>query len=262
MVHALNPYGMTYLRRFNENNVDLNRNFHFSMGSWEGEPKGYALLNSFLNPQRPPKLDFFHLRLLMAQLGLGGDVIRQAVAEGQYRYPKGLFYGGDGLEAEAENYIAWLKGSSLLQAQKLIVLDIHTGLGGFGEESVFLRSDSVTKEHLNKQLAIQIVSDQEESRIMGYDHGGGSSGAYQHLFSGAELVCLTVEYGTYSGKRLLYALRAENQHYHYGDGRLNHWSKHKLLEAFCPKSAAWRKSIVNSGIHLIHKSLGYLSLSE
>src|ERR1043165_5896020 len=27
IVHVLNPYGMAWLRRFNENNVDLNRNF-------------------------------------------------------------------------------------------------------------------------------------------------------------------------------------------------------------------------------------------
>lgn len=27
MVHVLNPYGMAWLRRVNENNVDLNRNF-------------------------------------------------------------------------------------------------------------------------------------------------------------------------------------------------------------------------------------------
>ncbi len=25
--HILNPYGMAWIRRFNENNVDLNRNF-------------------------------------------------------------------------------------------------------------------------------------------------------------------------------------------------------------------------------------------
>ena len=30
MIHVLNPYGMANLRRFNDNNVDLNRNFKFS----------------------------------------------------------------------------------------------------------------------------------------------------------------------------------------------------------------------------------------
>ena len=30
MVHGLNPFGMKYLRRVNENNVDLNRNSLFT----------------------------------------------------------------------------------------------------------------------------------------------------------------------------------------------------------------------------------------
>src|ERR1051326_2712065 len=37
VVHILNPYGMAWLRRVNENNVDLNRNFR-SNGSYAGAP--------------------------------------------------------------------------------------------------------------------------------------------------------------------------------------------------------------------------------
>ena len=48
VIHALNPYGMANLRRFNGNNVDLNRNFYFSSDGWQGEPEGYAALDKFL----------------------------------------------------------------------------------------------------------------------------------------------------------------------------------------------------------------------
>jgi predicted deacylase len=41
IIHVLNPYGMASLRRFNENNVDLNRNFQ---GPYEGAPPGYEKL--------------------------------------------------------------------------------------------------------------------------------------------------------------------------------------------------------------------------
>ena len=34
VVHVLNPYGMAWLRRTNENNVDLNRNFLFGGERW------------------------------------------------------------------------------------------------------------------------------------------------------------------------------------------------------------------------------------
>ena len=36
LVHVLNPYGMAWLRRANENNVDLNRNFIVQGGRWAG----------------------------------------------------------------------------------------------------------------------------------------------------------------------------------------------------------------------------------
>jgi predicted deacylase len=254
MIHVLNPYGMANLRRFNGNNVDLNRNFHFSEDGWKGEPKGYAVLDPFLNPPKPPSLDLFHLKLLMAQIGLGERAIKQSIAAGQYRYPKGLFYGGDGLEPEAVDYIAWFKDTSLVNTDKLMVIDLHTGLGGFGEQSIFLRSESISREDLSTQLGIQIAPDKKESKVMGYDHGGGSSGVYRQLFTGEELICLTVEYGTYSGRRLLYALRAENQLYHYGNNLQDHWAKQKIKEAFSPKHNSWCNQVVSQGLALILKA--------
>src|SRR5262249_25123266 len=47
VVHVLNPYGMSWLRRTNESNVDLNRNF-LGDGKYAGAPAAYDTLNSFL----------------------------------------------------------------------------------------------------------------------------------------------------------------------------------------------------------------------
>ena len=60
-VHAVNPFGFRHLRRVNENNVDLNRNFLDSVG-WKNalsrDPNlaGYMTLSQFLNPSPPPTL--------------------------------------------------------------------------------------------------------------------------------------------------------------------------------------------------------------
>ena len=97
---------------------------------------------------------------------------------------------------------------------------------------------------------------------MGYRHGGGSSGVYRQLFRGGELTCLTVEYGTYKGLKMLHALRAENQHHHYGDKSLDHWSKQALKEVFCPKSKDWQRRVVTQGRELIERSVNYLSLPD
>src|SRR5690242_12435836 len=41
IVHILNPYGMSWLRRTNENNVDLNRNF-LDDANYTGAPPAYG----------------------------------------------------------------------------------------------------------------------------------------------------------------------------------------------------------------------------
>ena len=50
LVHSLNPYGMAWLRRFNENNVDLNRNFR-EPGDYRAQTIAYwETINALLNP--------------------------------------------------------------------------------------------------------------------------------------------------------------------------------------------------------------------
>src|SRR5205823_5190293 len=54
LLHALCPYGFDQLRRANEDNVDLNRNFLRPGEAFAGSPPGYAALDHLLNPAHPP----------------------------------------------------------------------------------------------------------------------------------------------------------------------------------------------------------------
>ena len=85
---------MAGLRRFNESNVDLNRDFIPSDVSYEGAPEGFKQLDSFLNPSTPPSWDFYYLRAGWLILRHGMSSLKQTIAGGQYENPKGLFFGG------------------------------------------------------------------------------------------------------------------------------------------------------------------------
>lgn len=258
LVHVLNPYGMAHLRRGNENNVDLNRNFFFGTDGWHGAPDGYATLNGFLNPPRPPShLDFFHLRLLLAETSLGTGAIRQAVAGGQYHFPKGIFYGGKTLEEGPKLYGEWL-ATHLNEVAELFVIDVHTGLGGYGHQSLFLRSD-IDAQGLTQSLGLPLATDDRQADVMGYEHEGGHGSIYRLLLPEARTICVTQEFGTYHGRRLLRALRAENQHHHYGDDRLDHWSKRKLKAMFCPEDERWQNQVTTQGGDLIHRAVHLLN---
>src|SRR4051812_33292522 len=79
IVHLLNPYGYAWLRRVNENNVDLNRNFGTPGTRVNAAAQDYAALDALLNPQSPPSSDFFLLRAAWLVLRQGMARLRQTV---------------------------------------------------------------------------------------------------------------------------------------------------------------------------------------
>src|SRR5207237_9702914 len=95
LLHAVNPYGYAHLRRFDETNVDPNRNFLLPGREYAGCPPVYAKLDPVLNPPRPPsRWESFTLTALPAILRYGYGTLKQAIAGGQHESPKRLVYGG------------------------------------------------------------------------------------------------------------------------------------------------------------------------
>ena len=107
LVHAVNPYGMAHFRRFNENNVDLNRNA-LTPSEWIGalsrEPNiaGYFDIDETFNPPRPPThldayliIPFNSVRLIAK---LGFTHVKRALVAAQYSEKGGIFYGGRKME--------------------------------------------------------------------------------------------------------------------------------------------------------------------
>jgi hypothetical protein len=78
----LNPFGMAWLRRVNENNADLNRN-SLGHGEYAGSPEAYPRLDPFLNPPSPPSRDLYLLKAAWLVLRHGMPALRQTVAGGQ-----------------------------------------------------------------------------------------------------------------------------------------------------------------------------------
>ena len=109
-IHILNPWGMSWLRRDNESNVDLNRNFLPKNENYSGCHSHYGKLDPLINTKRVvSKNDFFKLKLLMYTMFYGRTKIKQAYAEGQYEFSKGLHFGGSQLEKGPSMFINWLE---------------------------------------------------------------------------------------------------------------------------------------------------------
>jgi hypothetical protein len=248
IVHVLNPYGMAWLRRVNENNVDLNRNFRLD-GSYSGAPPTYAKLDGLLNPRTSPTSDLFFAKAVYLILRHGLRALKQSVVGGQYEFPKGLFYGGSRMEEGPRKYAAFLT-ERLSSAQKTIVIDVHTGLGKFAQDSLLVESQDFAE--LRKIFGPRVTALQPD-RGSAYRVEGGLQSMIFHVFS--RPIFIGQEFGTYSGVRVVHALREENRWYHYGEGTLDHRTKRTLKEIFCPANESWREAVLKRGRDLVQQAV-------
>lgn len=250
LVHILNPYGMAWLRRVNAANVDLNRNFPSPGQRWTGAPAAYRTLNDFLNPASPPAWDGFLLRFGLLILRFGFSALLQAVATGQYDYPRGLFYGGSALQPESRLYLDWLS-AQLNNTEFVLAIDVHSGLGPWGRESLF--AETQFSATLKTLLAPRPFA------AMPYNTQGGLCAALPPVLPHARVAALTQEFGTYPPLQILHALREENRWHHYGNGTLDHPSKRRLWRSFCPPVPAWRAAALEQGGSLVQQAVTALN---
>lgn len=253
LLHVLNPYGMAWLRRANEHNVDLNRNFHVDNGIWTGAPPLYKRLDALLNPASPPSRDAFALRLAAAGWRHGVQAVRQAIAHGQHRYPRGLFYGGAELQPGPRLFIDWLQ-KRLGGAEALFAIDMHTGLGPHGKDTLIREPGVGSASAETLQAALDRPLSGGNAAPAAYTVRGSLGAALPGLLPQTRLEFVLQEIGTWPALRVISALRDENRWHHYGDGGLDHPSKRRLLEALCPAADDWREAAVMHGHDLVYRA--------
>jgi hypothetical protein len=250
LAHVLNPWGMAWLRRVNENNVDLNRNFVRDGETWSGAPEAYRRIDATLNPPSAPSRDFFFLRAQALALRHGFHALKQAVAEGQYEFPRGLFYGGRELQEGPRRFLDWVR-SHLRDARRVLAIDVHTGLGPWAGETLFCDAgDGAAPPEL---LASALWRRPAAEPGAGYTIRGGMGARLPQALPRAELGFVLQELGTYPALTVLHALREENRWHHFGGGRLEHPAKKRLVEALCPADPQWRERALARGLALVSR---------
>jgi hypothetical protein len=249
LIHSLDPFGYANLRRFDESNIDLNRNFLLEGDSYSGSPATYREIDWLINPKRPPRwFDVLKLESIPALLRHGELALRRAIAGGQFDFPLGLFFGGHGpskvrlmLEGQFPRWVG--------DAEYVLHLDFHTGLGPWSNLALLLEDTvTVARAHwLADQFGKERVEKWDEG--ISYPTRGGLGTWCQSRFDDRTYDFLCAEFGTYPGIRVLGALRAENQAYHWGrpDSRSTRRAKRRLVEAFAPADPGWRSSTLKQG---------------
>ena len=260
VVANVNPYGMKYLRRYNENNVDLNRNFildweNFDLGSNQEYPK----VKSFLQPEGKIGNGLWHevgfyLSLGKTAITDGAGTISDALLTGQYEYPQGVYYGGTNDQAST----VYLKDvfSQCLDSEyeNIVHMDIHSGYGPRYNMVIF-NSVFETMTEAESQAAFgydYIIAHDSESF---YATTGDTTDFFYRLAeqkqAEADLFSTCFEFGTIGDAffdtilSLKYTVDENRNHWYPTSNATAQQIVHEnYMELFYPTETAWREKTV------------------
>jgi hypothetical protein len=136
-------------------------------------------------------------------------------------------------------------------------VDLHSGLGKYADYRLLLidKKDSEPERWACNRFGAGVVEAADDETA--YDARGLMLKDLRDRLSGIRYHGFTAEFGTYSGLRVLGALRAENRaHFFDHPGTASYrWAKRQIMEAFCPAAARWREEVVRSGVEIIDRAL-------
>ncbi len=192
-IHALNAYGFAKLRRFNENNVDLNRNFLTESEfkekiSQDPNHAGYVDLMDLSNPTQSfmNKWDSFYFDAVKAIVQKGYKTLKSGLVTGNYHFKKSLFYGGQELQPSYVLLKKFLFSEiEMDEVTDIGLIDLHTGLGKCGYDSIAVHNgdvDEISKifggqkgEYLDKitSMGQSAAKNESDEAMSGYDAASG-----------------------------------------------------------------------------------------
>lgn len=240
LIHALNPFGFHHGRRANAHNFDLNRAFFEDAERPATDPLCQQLAPVLYAEAKRSRLPFGLVATgLIARFG--PQRLRNVIAGGQYDFPRGLFFGGTARPALQD----WLEDHLLPQLhayRQIEHVDIHTGLGRFGQLRLLMESGLAARryqESVDRFGPGMVFPPQTD---FGYRPRGSLAEWLQAKLPQLRYFC--AEIGTDAPRRMLVALRDENRAWfdHGPDSQVHHQAAARLRERFDPDHAGWQET--------------------
>ena len=260
VVANVNPYGMKYHRRYNENNVDLNRNFILDWSTFDTTVnKDYPKVDTFLGPQDTMgnivghELSFYG-SMIKELIEDGADTISNALLGGQYEYAEGVYYGGNGDEASTTYLKDVFKQTLESEYDNIVHIDVHSGYGPRYNMVIF-------------NSVFETMNEAESVELFGYDYiiandsedfyatTGDTTDFYyrlkEQLGSDNTLFSTCFEFGTIGDSFLdsiismKYTIEENQNHWNpSNNATTNEIIKERYQELFYPTEKDWREKTV------------------
>lgn len=262
LIHAINPYGFAWERRVTEDNVDLNRNWIDFAGPLPANA-GYDELSAWLCP--PDWSEASQQETVGKLLGWaqthGMPALQQAASGGQYKHPRGIFYGGAAPTWSRKTQTNIFR-SYLGSARRIAIIDYHTGLGpwGYGEQIVPVAQESKDFARARAWFGGAVTSPSGGTSTSADIAGDGLSAAVK-LLAHAEVTGVALEVGTVSVIEVLQALRADAWLHAYGEplSPAGQAIKKQIRAAFYGDADDWKGMVAGQSLLACRQALAGLS---
>ena len=144
-------------------------------------------------------------------------------------------------------FLNWIE-DHLASTRSLVAIDIHSGLGTFGYDTLLSQQPADSHEFGRLLRAFgEHVSDSNPEKSVAYLSPGSLLHALACQFPRAQVDCILQEFGTYSPLVVLHTLRLENYWHQFGSEQTRYSSKQRLKNTFCPPSESWRRAVLARG---------------
>lgn len=245
-IHAHNAYGFAWDTRFNEDNIDLNRNY---LENFENLPKNeaYNELAQWALPQdfSDENVNFATIKLLEYARENGFEALQAALTSGQYEHPKGVYFGG--FEASWSNIVLSKYLDDMVKGiNQLVIIDMHTGLGNFGNGEILSDCDPQSNEFLNlfNIWGNEVIST-KTGKSVSANLNGSMDGALMKRYKHLKPAIIALEFGTIDPLSVFRATQATSWLHSYGDPLSELGKKLTQLsrDAFYPQSSEWNEKV-------------------
>jgi hypothetical protein len=251
----MNPYGFKNNRRVTENNVDLNRNSSADNVLYKTINSGYPAVIDLINPQGKVNTYsadniFFELRAIGKIARASMPVLRQAILQGQYQFPAGVYYGGTAAEPQIKNIAPFIKKYST-GYPFVMNIDLHTGYGERGTLHLFPNPADNKIKALTEKIFQGYNIDWGDGKDF-YTTTGDFPGYLEKLITGSTYIPMTFEYGTLNSQTTIGSIKSlqttilENQGFNFGykSDQDKIAVEKNFREMYFPSSPAWRTKVI------------------
>jgi hypothetical protein len=262
LVHAHNPYGFAWNTRFNEENIDLNRNY---VADWSGPLPANPGYDALAHAAAPPTRDAATLEA--AQIALmeytrdhGYPALQHAMTAGQYRHPQGMYFGGTRSSWSRLTLKALLR-AAVQGAHRVVVVDMHTGLGPSGHGEIICSTVPGTPAHAGLQAiwGDEIRTTADGSSVSA-DLEGTLDVALRPMLAPAQVHAVALEFGTEDPLTVFRATQASSWLHVHGDpeGPDAGAIRAECLRAFFTDTPEWKRAVWTRGHDVVARGADWL----